>query len=82
MVCDPQNDSLVLAGRIIKELNGNTGLAELCLMAVRSDTQNKGLGRKMVDALKREYPKIVTFADQRALGFYRKMGFLTVPKGS
>ena len=82
MVCDEKDNSLVQAGCIIKELDAQAGMAELCLMAVRTDTQNKGLGRRMVDALKRIYSKIVTFADTRALGFYRKMGFLSVPKGS
>ena len=32
--------------------------------------------------MKDRYSQIVTFADLRALGFYRKMGFLPLPKGS
>ena len=64
MVCDPTNHSNVLAGCIVKDLEAKAGPAvELCLMAVKSEAQSKGLGRRMVDALKQEYPKIVTFAD-------------------
>ena len=48
----------------MKDLEAKAGPAvELCLMAVKSEAQSKGLGRRMVDALKQEYPKIVTFAD-------------------
>lgn len=79
LVCDETQPNIVLGGCVIRELTPQQ--AELSLMAVRSNAQKGGLGRILIDELKKRYEKIITFADLRALGFYRKMGFMGVPKG-
>ena len=77
LVCDSEKPMTVVGGCVVREhFDGQMG--ELYLMAVRTEGQNKGLGRLMIDELKTRHQKIVTFADFRALGFYKKMGFSPV----
>ena len=49
---------------------------------MRTDNQQGGVGRRLIEDLKQRYQQIVTFADLRAIGFYEKMGFVKVPEES
>ena len=77
------SDQKVLGGCVLKEhqtVDGQAGFAELFLLAVRSNNQTSGLGRRILAELKKKYERIVTFADMRATGFFDKMGFKCVPE--
>ena len=77
----------VLGGCVIREhqplTNSSTQstqkpFAELFLLAVDSNCQSQGLGRRILEKLKTEYSQIVTFADLRAVDFFAKMGFTQI----
>ena len=77
----------MLGGAVVRVHNkrpllGTERFVELHLMAVSSQNQTRGLGRRMLDLLKEKYETIVTFADHRALGFYEKMGFKEIKEDS
>ena len=55
-------------------------MAELYLLAVRSDCHAYGLGQSLITELKKRYKQIAAFADNRASGFFSKMGFKIVPQ--
>ena len=71
----------VLGGCVLREHNhqdSQCSIAELFLLSIKSDCQQKGLGRRMIQHLKNNYSSIVAFADLNALEFFKKQSFLEV----
>ena len=68
----------VLGGCVLREHENpeeTFPMAELFLLAIKSECQAFGLGRHLIEDLQLKYSKIVTFADLRATKFFSKMGF-------
>ncbi|MDR2976134.1 MAG: GNAT family N-acetyltransferase [Streptococcaceae bacterium] len=57
------------------------GISQLCALAVRTDLQKQGIGRKLVSALfedlqQKNFKKCIVEARESAVGFYEKTGFI------
>lgn len=73
----------VLGGCVLREheavADEEDPLTELSLLAIDGESQLYNLGYALIDALKKDYSRMVTNADDRATGFFAKMGFKHVP---
>jgi len=70
--------NMLAACLVLKPLSGQQ--IRMCQLAVRTDSQSKGLGRTLVNysesfAGRHGYREIIMHARETALGFYEKLGY-------
>lgn len=70
--------NMLAACLVLKPLSGQQ--IRMCQLAVRTDSQGKGLGRTLVNysesfARQHGYREIIMHARETALGFYEKLGY-------
>lgn len=97
LVLDSKHQNLVLLSKSKKKVIGGItyrpfceqGFTEIVFLAVFSGTHSKGCGKLMMDRLKEEHIKrgilfLLTYGDDKALGFFEKQGFrrtIELPQG-